>query len=263
MMTKHWNGPGKRTPISAWMYAANNDKPLILSRRYPDQTVPRFFPVPGNTLTEKLSTKLLGGYAVAISPVSSMDNRFPMTARQCTSCTACCEGWLATDSNGIKMQPFSPCAHCTELGCAIYEQRPVDPCRGFNCSWLLDGNLLPDHMKPSKCGAIVMLNREWEGIKVVYAHPTGEKIPEKTMNWLKQFCIGNSIPLVFYENMSADGRLSGMKRTGFGPPSFARAVRDGKETGSPFRMGASPGISKPLNTGQTKNESHTTAMRRR
>jgi len=157
-----------------------------------------------------------------------------MTKRQCYPCTACCEGWLATDSNGIKMQPFNPCRHCTNEGCAIYEDRPVDPCVGFNCSWLLDQSPLPEHMQPSECGAIVMLNREWQDRKVVYAHPTGEKIPEETLKWLMNFSVEHSIPLIFYQNLLKNGQFIGMKRFGYGPPSFAQAVRTETDPKDPF-----------------------------
>jgi len=83
--------------------------------------------------------------------------------------------------------------------------------------------IIPEHMKPSKCGAIVIFSW-WEGKKVINATPTGEKIPSGTLKWLMAFAREHSLPLVFNEYLFRDGKYAGLKRKGYGPPSFIREV---------------------------------------
>lgn len=148
-----------------------------------------------------------------------------MTGRQCFPCTACCEGWLSADIQGHWMEPYTPCVHCTGKGCAIYEKRPVYPCVAFKCAWLTEHATVPDDMRPDKCGAIVALDRKWHGRKVITAFPTGERIPEDTLEWLMAYSRQHSIPLLFCENLLQEGKYTGKKSLGYGPPSFIHAVK--------------------------------------
>lgn len=34
------------------------------------------------------------------------------------------------------MYPGKPCHFVSDVGCRIYEQRPVSPCRKFVCAWV-------------------------------------------------------------------------------------------------------------------------------
>ena len=147
-----------------------------------------------------------------------------MTNRQCFPCKACCEGWLTAEINGKKMMPGKPCIHVTERGCGIYENRPVVPCVSFNCGWLKDPVSLPEHMNPALCGAIVILDRKWQGRNVIRAIPTGEKIPADTLEWLMAFSREQSLPLLFAEYIFKNDRYTGIRKIGYGPPSFIRAV---------------------------------------
>ena len=38
----------------------------------------------------------------------------------------------------------SPCGNCVGAGCRIYETRPLDPCRTFNCAWRAEGSVLAE-----------------------------------------------------------------------------------------------------------------------
>ena len=149
-----------------------------------------------------------------------------MPGRHCGSCTACCEGWIT--STNIRMSPGSPCAHCTSGGCAIYTERPENPCRTFECGWLREGSPLPDHFRPDQCGAIVVFDQEILGMKVFAAAPTGAEIPAQTMNWLQDFARKQSLPMLFWENEFQDGRFLGQKQQGYGPPAFQQAVRSSR-----------------------------------
>jgi hypothetical protein len=126
----------------------------------------------------------------------------------------------------MKLKPGSPCRHCTAAGCGIYEERPQVPCVNFQCAWLQDPDTLPDEMRPDLCGAIVMLDRQWNGIKVITAVPTGENIPEAMLKWLRSFAIGKSTPLVFSTFPFRDGTFGASQKTGFGPPAFVKAVKE-------------------------------------
>ena len=148
-----------------------------------------------------------------------------MNDRQCSTCTACCEGWLA--SVEIKMRPGKPCAHCTIGGCAIYETRPEIPCRLFSCAWLSEGEELPENMRPDQCGAIVMFDRKWNGWNIVKAVPTGASIPEETLEWLKAYAREKKKPLLFQENLvGEDGNFNGLRSVGYGPPAFQEHVKE-------------------------------------
>jgi len=147
-----------------------------------------------------------------------------MSNRNCGPCTACCEGWLVSEK--MQLKPGSACKHCTHAGCGIYEDRPEVPCIRFRCAWLKEDDTIPEDMRPNLCGAIVMLDRRWKGIKVITAVPTGEEIPPKTLEWLRAFAIRTSTPLIFAQNPIREGKFAATTKTGFGPPAFVKAVKE-------------------------------------
>lgn len=85
---------------------------------------------------------------------------------------------------------------------------------------------MPDEMQPNKSGVIVMLDRHWRGRPVIAAMPTGEKIPQESMEWLKQHAVATSTPLILIENLFENGKYQGYRQQGFGPPAFIQAVRN-------------------------------------
>ena len=80
-------------------------------------------------------------------------------------------------------------------------------------------------MKPSVCGAIVLLGRQWHGRKVIRAVPTSEKIPPKTLEWLMTYSKKQTLPLLFSEHLFKNGHFLGKKFIGYGPPDFVHAVK--------------------------------------
>ncbi len=146
------------------------------------------------------------------------------TKRQCGSCTACCDGWLNTEINGVKVTAGKPCRHSKKNGCAIYETRPQFPCRDFVCGWLRWDSTLPDWMRPSECGAIVFLWFDWQGQKVINAVPVGDKIPQRTLDWLMAHAREQGRPLMFTERIRKGGKYVGARCMGFGPPRFRQQV---------------------------------------
>ena len=153
-----------------------------------------------------------------------MGNNYPMTIRQCFPCIACCEGWLTADINGVQIKPYKPCVHSVKQGCGIYERRPKTPCVSFKCGWLQAQYKLPEHMKPSECGTIVLFDRKWHNREVIRAVPTGEKIPSDTLEWLMALSREQSLPLLFSEHIFKNGIFVSKRKIGYGPPSFIRAV---------------------------------------
>jgi hypothetical protein len=157
-----------------------------------------------------------------------------MNKRQCYPCTACCEGWLT--SKEIDMAPGKPCQHCTTQGCAIYENRPKDPCKTYRCAWLQEDSELPDDYRPDLCGVIVSLNRKWNGWTVIHAAPTGGEIPPETLEWIKSYAVKLGMPLMFQENLVEDGQFQAAKIMGFGPRDFVLAVKNAIAPADVFRL---------------------------
>jgi hypothetical protein len=152
-----------------------------------------------------------------------MHDNDDMAKRECGSCTACCEGWLESDE--LNMRPGRACQHCTQAGCAIYDQRPEDPCIRFICGWLQDGSPLPDHLRPDRAGVIVLFDRPWHNWDVIRAIPTGPKVPAASLEWLKTHAQEVRLPLLFQEHGVKDGAFTDLKHTGFGPPAFVEEVK--------------------------------------
>ncbi|MFC1602828.1 hypothetical protein ACFL3U_04615 [Pseudomonadota bacterium] len=150
-----------------------------------------------------------------------------MNNRSCFPCTACCDGWLS--SKYIEMSPGHPCTHSTNKGCSIYETRPEEPCRTFKCAWLNEDSLLPDHMRPDQCGAIVMIGRKFKSWRMILATPTGWTIPQGTLEWIMSYAKKHSIPLVYIENLHKNGVYTHFKRSGYGPLNFVQSIQDSTE----------------------------------
>jgi hypothetical protein len=123
------------------------------------------------------------------------------------------------------MLPGTPCDFASDTGCTIYQNRPRHPCQTFSCAWLTRSDILPKHMKPSRCGAIVLLGRKWHGRDVIRAVPTGKKIPPATLEWLMSYSRKNGVPLLFSEFIFREGKFIAKKRIGYGPPDFVREVK--------------------------------------
>lgn len=105
--------------------------------------------------------------------------------RECDGCTKCCEGWLFANIHGKQMYPGRPC-HWVKLGkgCAIYENRPKEPCVTFNCEWKRNEDI-PEWMKPSDSNVILhrkkIPNTNIEYIEVTEA---GSKLSVEALNWI-------------------------------------------------------------------------------
>jgi len=138
--------------------------------------------------------------------------------RSCRPCTACCDGWLRANIYGAEVGPGHPCPHSTKSGCDIYERRPDQPCRTFECAWVARGSLLPDWLRPDECGAIILLNADWKGEDVIKAIPVGVTIPDRTLHWLKSYAQAAGRSLIFSQRVIENGKFAGFTFLRFGPP---------------------------------------------
>ena len=147
-------------------------------------------------------------------------------ARECQPCTACCDGWVQMNINGVDVYPGHPCPHSTGSGCDDYDHRPVDPCVHFICGWKAEASPLPDWMKPTSAKVIVLFNKlTWRGLPVDLAVPVGRRIPPRALKWLKHFAMENGRPLVYAEQVTEGGRYTRTQALfGFGPPEFQQQV---------------------------------------
>ena len=155
-------------------------------------------------------------------------------SRECGTCTACCEGWLAGTIRGHQMKRSKPCHFlgCKNTRCTIYEERPEEPCRNFNCVWLKDGDV-PEWMKPELSNVIIK-EMEYEiqirqaGFgtasyilenaanlsnvgKFWYVVEMGETISGPVLSWLVQYCLRKEMPILY--------QVNGV-REAVGPPDF-------------------------------------------
>jgi hypothetical protein len=90
-------------------------------------------------------------------------------------------------------------------------------------------------MKPNEGKAIVIFNKfKWNGIPVDLAVPVGDKIPDRSLNWLKQFSENNLRPLIYTEQLVENGKYQKQQQLmAYGPPTFqqdmARFQQEGKK----------------------------------
>nr|VFJ48959.1 MAG: Tetratricopeptide (TPR) repeat [Candidatus Kentron sp. DK] len=146
----------------------------------------------------------------------------PKPVRQCGPCTGCCDGWVRMEIGGEPVSPGRPCPHSTGEGCGIYAGRPTDPCRDFDCGWIIEDSPLPDWMRPDRGKVIVLFGKlDWNGQPVDLAVPVGERIPPESQAWLEGFSRKHKRPLVYTEQVIKGGEFQQEQRVfGYGPPEF-------------------------------------------
>jgi len=156
--------------------------------------------------------------------------------RECQPCTACCDGWVQMTIGEAHVYPGAPCPHSTDKGCDDYENRPSDPCRNFNCGWIVEGSPLPDWLKPDNAKVIVIFNKiQWQGHPVDVAVPVGKRIPPRALKWLQDFAQKHGRPLLYSEQVAIDGMMQHQQNfIGYGPPAFQDWIRVQQQNGASF-----------------------------
>lgn len=135
-------------------------------------------------------------------------------ARQCGSCTKCCDGWVEGEIRGHRMQAGQACHFLDGGVCTIYAQRPESPCRSFVCSWLQPGSALPDDFRPDRIGVIAVSTR-WRQAPALILVSAGNDPDEATLDWMRQHAQHTRTPF-FYAQKG--------ERFGYGPPEFQQEM---------------------------------------
>jgi hypothetical protein len=131
---------------------------------------------------------------------SISNNDFHKPKRQCGSCTKCCDGWLTTEIEGQAVCKGSPCKYRTDAGCSNYQNRPVDPCRTYECAWLTDSALVPESFKPVNSG--VIMTRRWtpkNSIPYLEIKEAGNRLPVEVLDWAIQQVQHGLVKNIHYE----------------------------------------------------------------
>jgi len=142
--------------------------------------------------------------------------------KPCGDCRACCEGWLA-DSR-LDMYPGKVCKNLGCDGCEVYDDRPADPCRNFNCLWR-SSEFLTEDLRPDRSGAIVVANKllDWPVVQVV---PTvTEKVPEDVLHRAMLLAAGAAVPVIEVTREDTGEEVI-MLQTVYGPPAFLEATQN-------------------------------------
>ena len=79
--------------------------------------------------------------------------------RECGECTACCI-WLQGSAYGYEFGGGKSCKFLCETGCSVHKARPK-VCEGYFCAWAQE--LLPEEMRPDKCGVLVSVENNENG----------------------------------------------------------------------------------------------------
>jgi hypothetical protein len=130
-----------------------------------------------------------------------MNRVIPITSieRDCSGCTACCDGWLSGVAHGISFFPGRRCHFVHESGCSIYQDRPVDPCKTYQCQWLLDNNM-PHWMKPSISKVVLTERVTNSGLAYVDMTECGTKVDSSILSWVIQYYLNRGVNLVYAVN---------------------------------------------------------------
>ena len=109
-------------------------------------------------------------------------------SRQCGECTKCCEGYLHGESDLIMRDGKTfklggkPCPILQiGKGCGEYENRPQNPCAGFECEWLRQPDVYPEEMRPDRIGAIFSL-KYVEGVQYLRITEAGNRLDAEVLS---------------------------------------------------------------------------------
>jgi len=110
--------------------------------------------------------------------------------RSCDGCTKCCEGWLSGKAYDHNFYRGRPCFFLNKT-CSIYDKRPENPCRLYECGWLKD-ETFPHWMKPDLINAIINKRFTNSGIEFYTVIEAGSILDSKTLSWLVQWALNNN-----------------------------------------------------------------------
>lgn len=115
--------------------------------------------------------------------------------RTCDGCTGCCEGWLHGKAYNHTFYKGKPCFYLKN-NCTIYENRPIDPCKSYKCSWLSE-DIFPMWMRPD-LSKIIITKRQINNIDFYEIIEAGKTIESFILNWIIQWALNNN-QNIYYE----------------------------------------------------------------
>lgn len=116
--------------------------------------------------------------------------------KSCGSCQRCCDGTYTDNINGHMMGNGVPCFFLGEAGCTIYDKRPDQPCRSYQCLWLQFENV-PDYMKPENSGAIIDLRQLKDGTQYIMIEGKEAEYSAQVFLYSMEFAQQRKISLVY------------------------------------------------------------------
>ena len=124
--------------------------------------------------------------------------------RSCDGCTVCCEGYVSANIYGYPMHPGKPCHFAGCNGCSIYEHRPEDPCKKFECLWLNSAADYPEWLKPSESKCLIItreaLDPEGKSYTCRVVLETGAPMGAKELLFFVNQHLESKIPLYIQVN---------------------------------------------------------------
>lgn len=112
--------------------------------------------------------------------------------RTCADCTKCCEGWLSVNIDGQELSPGNPCKSVDSgVGCTIYNNRPEDICRTFECAWRAT-DYVPLEFSPKNTGQIVAV-QAIDGIEYLAMAFAGKEVETDFLSWFVTFAVGRQL----------------------------------------------------------------------
>lgn len=105
--------------------------------------------------------------------------------RDCDGCTKCCEGWLTTKIYEFEVGPGTACKFMRHRGCSIYDVRPHDPCKTFQCAWK-ENDALPYNLKPD-ISKVILLLRYIEDMPFYRIVKCGNELKQEVKDWAQDY----------------------------------------------------------------------------
>lgn len=124
-----------------------------------------------------------------------------LDSKSCSGCTKCCEGYLAANIKGHIMDLGKPCPFVIkDVGCNDYENRPIDPCVGFECEWRR--NPYFDEWLSPKNSGIVFSRQFLNNGTIQYLQMTeaGSSFTPEVITWALKYVEKNKLNLSWMEN---------------------------------------------------------------
>lgn len=115
--------------------------------------------------------------------------------RPCGDCTACCT-WLNGSAYGYTFGNGKTCKFLCESGCSVHKARPK-VCESYFCAWSQE--LIPEEMRPDKCGVIVSVENNENGqyLKLI---STKEEINTDILNYFSKWSSIMNTPVIYLKN---------------------------------------------------------------